>query len=75
MCMMSFFFVPLLEILFLQRRISGNVSYLITMKTLKVEVVPFEETFSCLMELPGRLILPLSLIEFGLTSSSLGMSG
>ena len=67
---------PLLILLFLHRAISGNVSYLITMKTLKAGVVPLGETFSCLLELPGRLILPLvSLLEVGLISSSLGMSG
>ena len=39
MCMMSFVVVnPLLVILSLQRTISGNVSYLVTMKTLKARV-------------------------------------
>ena len=67
---------PLLVFFFLQRTISGNVSYLITIETLKVGVVPLWETFSCSLEPSGKLrILLVSLLEVGLTYSSLGMSG
>ena len=76
MYMMSFVVVvPLLVFLSLQRTISGNVSYLITIETLKVGVVPLWETFSCSLEPSGRLrVLVVSLLEFGLTSS-LDMGG
>ena len=76
MCMMSFVVVPLLVLFSLQRTISGNVSYLITMKTLNAGVVPLWETFSCSLEPSRRLrLLVVSLLEVGSTSSSLGMGG
>ena len=71
---MSFVVVPLLVFLSLQRTISGNVSYLITMKTLKAGVVPLWNTFSCSLEPSERLrLLVVSLIEVGLTPSLLSM--
>ena len=73
--MMSFVVVPLLLLFFLQRTISSNVSYLTTIETLKVRVVPLWETFFCSLQPSGRLrLLVVSLLE-GLTSSSLGMGG
>ena len=77
MCMMSFVVVdPLLVILSLQRTISGNVSYLVTLKTLKAGVVLIGETFSCFLEPFGRLrLLVVSLLEVRLSPSSLGVSG
>ena len=76
MSIMSFVVVDLLLVLlFLQRTISGNVSYLITMKTLKAGVVLTWRTFSCSLDSSGRLrLLVVSLVEVRLTSS-FGMSG
>ena len=66
----------LLIFLSLHRTISGNVSYLITMKTLKDGIVPIGETFSFSLEPFGSLrLFVVSLLEVGLNSSSLGMSG
>ena len=66
---------PVLILLLLYRTISGNVSYLVTMKTLKVGVVLIWKTFSCSLELSGRLrLFVVSLLEVGLTPS-LGMGG
>ena len=77
MSMMYFVVVdPLLIFLSLRRMISGNVSYIMTMKTMKVEVVLTWRTFSCYLDSFGRLrLLVVSLLEFRLTSYSFGMSG
>ena len=74
--MMSFVVVPLLVFLFLQWTISGNVSYLVTIETLKVGVVSSLIISSCPLELLRRLRLLVDfLLEVILTYSSLGMGG
>ena len=69
-------YVVLLVLLFLQWTISGNVSYLVTMETLKVGVVFPLIVSSCPLEHLERLRLLVDfLIEFRLTCSSFGMGG
>ena len=68
--------IPLLVFFFLQCIMSGNVSYLVTIETLKVGVVSSLIVSSCPLELIGRLRLLVDfLIEVILSSSSLGMGG
>ena len=73
--MMSYV-VPLVVFFFLRWTISGNVSYIVTMETLKVGLVFPLIVFSCPLELLGRLrLLVAFLLEVRLTSSSFGMGG
>ena len=70
------YFVFILVLFFLQWIIVDNVSYLVTIETLKVGVVFPLIVSSYPLELLGRLRLIMAfLIEVRLNSSSFGMGG
>ena len=69
-------FFPLLVFLSLQRTISGNVSCLITIETLKVGLVFPLIVSSCPLELIGRLrLLVVFLLEVRMDYFSFGIGG